>query len=71
MVGFDHDDTAVASATHNFSSYPNIKIFKADALSIPLEDESFDFVICMTTFANFGSQKLAILAEMKRVLKDQ
>ncbi len=36
---------------------------------MPFPDESFDFVVCMTTFANFADKKFIVIDEMKRVLK--
>ena len=69
ITGIDHDDKAIADAKNNFSSYPSIKILKADATKLPFENEEFDFVVCMTTFANFADKRSLILEEMKRVLK--
>lgn len=69
VTGIDHDDKAVANAKGNFSRYSSIKIIKADATNLPFKDEEFDFVICMTTFANFADKKFIILKEMRRVLK--
>lgn len=69
IVGIDHNDKAVADATNNFSKHPSIKIIKADATQLPFNKEEFDFVICMTTFANFADKKFKVLEEMKRVLK--
>lgn len=69
IVGIDHNDKAVADATDNFYGYSSVKIFKADATQLPFNNEEFDFVICMTTFANFADKKFKILEEMKRVLK--
>ena len=71
LTGIDHDPDAVKEAKVNVKKYPKIKIFRAEATVIPFEDKSFDFVICMTTFANFGNKKYKVLDEMKRVLKDQ
>lgn len=70
IKGIDHDQKAVDDARKNFSKYPNINFLKADATKLPLDNESFDFVICMTTFANFADKKFIILDEMKRVLKN-
>ena len=70
ITGIDHDDKAIADAKNNFSSYPSIKILKADATKLSFENEKFDFVVCMTTFANFADNKFIILEEMKRVLKN-
>lgn len=69
IVGIDHDEKAVAHAKNNFFSYSTIKIRKADATKLSFKDAEFDFVICMTTFANFGDKKFIVLDEMKRVLK--
>jgi len=69
ITGIDHDDKAITDAKNNFSSYLSIKILKADATKLPFENEEFDFVVCMTTFANFADKRSLILEEMKRVLK--
>jgi ubiquinone/menaquinone biosynthesis C-methylase UbiE len=70
IIGIDNDDIAVKDAKINFKNYPNVKILLAEASKLPFKDKSFDFVMCMTTFANFGNEKYKILKEMKRVLKD-
>jgi len=70
ITGIDHDDKAIADAKNNFSSYPSIKILKEDATKLPFQSEDFDFVVCLTTFANFADNKFIILEEMKRVLKN-
>ncbi|MBW2990702.1 class I SAM-dependent methyltransferase [Candidatus Woesearchaeota archaeon] len=70
IVGIDHDSQAVAEAKQKFSKYKNIKFMETEADDLPFEDKSFDYVICMTTFANFGKKKYDIINEMKRVLLD-
>ena len=70
IVGIDHDEKAVADAKNNFKDYKTIRILKAKAENLPFENKEFDFVICMTTFANFADSKQKVLSEMKRVLKD-
>lgn len=70
IVGIDHDEKAVADAKSNFKNHPNIKILKARAENLPFENKEFNFVMCMTTFANFADSKQKVLLEMKRVLKD-
>lgn len=70
ITGIDYDDKAINDAKNNFSKNPSIKIFKSDATDLPFENNEFDFVICMTTFANFADKKFIILEEMKRVLKE-
>jgi ubiquinone/menaquinone biosynthesis C-methylase UbiE len=69
IIGIDYDNKAVANAQNNFNNYPSVKIIEADATNLPFQDMSFDFVICMTTFANFNDKKFIALEEMKRVLK--
>ncbi len=69
ITGIDHDINAVRVAKKNFSKFPEIKIIKAEATDLPFEDNEFDFVICMGTFANFADKKIKALTEMKRVLK--
>jgi len=69
IAAIDHDLKAVDDAINNFKNYPSIKIVLADAKNIPFKDETFDFILCLTTFANFADNKYKILEEMKRVLK--
>jgi ubiquinone/menaquinone biosynthesis C-methylase UbiE len=69
ITGIDHDDEAIAEAKNNFAGYPSISFIRADAANLPFDHEKFDFVVCMTTFANFADTKFIILEEIKRVLK--
>ena len=68
-VGIDHDEKAISSAKNNFSRYPAVKFLKMDATNLSFDDGTFDFIICMGTFANFAEDKFEVLKEMKRVLK--
>ncbi len=70
ITGIDHDEKAIQEISRRFIDYPSIKFIKADAEHLPFENDSFDHVICMTSFANFANKKFEILEEMKRVLKD-
>ncbi|MGV8140983.1 MAG: class I SAM-dependent methyltransferase [Candidatus Woesearchaeota archaeon] len=70
ITGVDYDPKAVADAKKYFNKYKDIKIIEADATDLPFKKESFDYVICMTTFANFADKKYLALEEMKRVLKN-
>ncbi len=70
LVGIDNNEKAFKDGKRNFENHPSIKILLADAIDIPFKDKSFDFVICMTTFVNFGNKKYKALGEMKRVLKE-
>lgn len=69
LTGIDYDPSTVKVARDEFKDYPTIKIFKANAKKLPFKNNYFDYVICMTSFANFGKDKYKILKEMKRVLK--
>lgn len=71
ITGIDHDVLAVKHAKENFKEYSNVKILLADAKELPFSKESFDIVICMGSFCNFGDYKLKALSEMKRVLKNE
>jgi len=71
LTGIDHDPEAVKKAEANLNGHSGVKILSAEATNLPFKDEFFDFVICMTTFANFGDKKYKALDEMKRVLKNQ
>jgi ubiquinone/menaquinone biosynthesis C-methylase UbiE len=68
IVGIDNDPKAVKDAKANLK---DIDIQLADGKNLPFEDNSFDFVICMTTPANFGDEKQKFYAEMKRVVKEE
>ena len=70
LVGIDHDPNAVFKTKRNLKKYKTIKILRAEATKLPFKEKTFDFVLCMTTFANFGNKKYKVLKEMKRVLKD-
>jgi ubiquinone/menaquinone biosynthesis C-methylase UbiE len=71
ITGVDHDEDAVQHARDNFREYRNVKILLADAVKLPFKNKSFDFVMCMTTFANFAYKKYKALKEMRRVVKDK
>ncbi|HLC86400.1 MAG TPA: class I SAM-dependent methyltransferase [Candidatus Nanoarchaeia archaeon] len=70
LIGIDNEAKAVKDAKENFKSYPELKFLLADVRSIPFEDNYFDFVLCIGTFANFYNYKFKALEEMKRVVKN-
>ncbi len=70
ITGIDHDEKAIEESRAKFSEYETVQFLKADAQQLPFGNQEFDFVICMTSFANFADDKAVILQEMKRVLKD-
>lgn len=49
------------------SKYP-LKLFKADARTLPFEDDYFDLVICSHVIEHIADDK-AVLSEIRRVLK--
>lgn len=71
IVGIDIDVQAVEETKKLFKNHPKVKILVMDGTNISFEDNSFDYVLCMTTFANFGDKKYKILEEMKRVVKKE
>jgi len=71
LTGLDIDENTVKIATERFSKCKNVKIILCNANSLPFKNESFDYVICIGTFANFGETKFEVLEEMKRVLKKE
>jgi len=68
IVGIDNNIKAVEDAKINLGK---VDIRLADGIDLPFEDNSFDFVICMTTPANFGKEKQKFYSEMKRVMKQE
>jgi len=70
ISGIDWDKEAVKEAKKNLSKFRNIKIFLEDAQEMHFKNNTFDYIICMgNTFGDFGTDKLKILKEMKRVIK--
>ncbi|MBS3093799.1 class I SAM-dependent methyltransferase [Candidatus Pacearchaeota archaeon] len=69
ITAIDNDPKAVIDASNNFKRYKTINISLANAKDLPFKDNTFDHVLCLTTFANFGDDKYKILEEMKRVVR--
>ena len=69
LVGIDHDKTAVKHAKENFKRFQKVKIVLGEANNLPFKSDSFDYVICIGSFINFGQKKEKALNEMKRVVK--
>lgn len=66
IVGIDIDEKAINDAESNLDG---IDFRVADGKNLPFKDSSFDYIICMTTPANFGDDKDKFYSEMKRVVK--
>jgi ubiquinone/menaquinone biosynthesis C-methylase UbiE len=71
VYGVDHDKKAIEHAKEKFKNVPKSEMVVGEADAIPYENDFFDYVICIGTFANFGSIKFKVLEEMKRVLKKE
>ena len=71
ITGIDNDETAIMHSRENLKDYPNVKLILAEGKELPFIEETFDYITCIGTFANFGEDKYKILAEMKRVLKEK
>lgn len=70
VFGIDNDDVAIGDARQNFSDVNSVGIQKAEATKLPFEDKTFDVVIFFDILQNLDSNKLQVLMEAKRVLKD-
>ena len=68
QIGIDHDINVVKHAIKKIDDIP-IKIIFGEGINLPFENESFDNVLCLGTFANLDYERLKVLNEMKRVLK--
>ncbi|MEK6830190.1 MAG: class I SAM-dependent methyltransferase [Nanoarchaeota archaeon] len=71
IFGIDHDKKAIAGAKKVFKIYKNVKLKLADATNLPFANGYFDYVMCMTSFTNLGKNKISVLNEMKRVVKNK
>ncbi len=71
IIGIDSNTTFFNQTKQKLSKYSNVEVFEEDAVKMHFHDESFDFIICMgNTFGDFANNKIPILREMKRVLKN-
>ncbi|MBT7102372.1 class I SAM-dependent methyltransferase [archaeon] len=70
IYGVDNDTTAVLDARRNLVDVPEASILLEDGRDLPFRGNLFDYVICMTTPANFGEDKYKFYGEMRRTLKD-
>lgn len=71
IVGIDYEPSAVKNAQKKFRNQPKVKILLANALNIPFANKTFDFVTMSGTLTNFRQNKVAVLQEMARVLKNK
>lgn len=70
VIGVDNDENMVREAKQDLSNSDNVEVFLKEADNLSFDDDSFDYVICMTnTFGDFPDKKVDVLKEMKRVCK--
>ena len=68
VTGADLDETLLAVATSNYGHLPNLHFKKADAASLPFDNNRFDLVFSRYLLMHVDDP-VAALAEMKRVCK--
>jgi len=70
LYGIDYDENAGLQARTKLDSEGmNVNILLMQAHDLIFRDDSFDYVLSLTTPANFASKKKQIFSEMKRVVK--
>ena len=67
VTGVDFSIEMARQAHRNFP-FPNVNVVDADVTNLPFQDDSFDFAISFSAFADF-SDKTRALQEIHRVLK--
>ena len=67
--GIDLSSAMIFKAQENFKNRKNFHFIKANAESIPLEDNFFDVIICTNSFHHYLHPEKA-LSEMHRLLKN-
>jgi SAM-dependent methyltransferase len=68
FYGVDLSAKMIERANENFKTNENFHFIKANAESIPLDDNLFDFIICTNSFHHYSDPDKA-LKEMYRLLK--
>lgn len=71
IIGIDIDKQALKESIQKFKNNKKIIITEWSAFALPFSDKEFDNVLLMDTLVNFSNNKLKVLSEMKRVLKDK
>jgi ubiquinone/menaquinone biosynthesis C-methylase UbiE len=70
LVGIDNDHKAIKDARKNLKKFPNIQVILSEAIKLPFPKKTFDYIILLDILQNLGSDKIKLLSEAKRVLKD-
>ncbi len=70
IFGIDIDEHAIIPAKKKFVDNPIVSVSLGDGRDLMYKDNYFDYVLCMTTPANFGEDRDKFYSEMKRVVKE-
>jgi ubiquinone/menaquinone biosynthesis C-methylase UbiE len=68
FYGIDISSKMIEKAVKNCGGCENIHFYKADAATLPFEDDFFDSIICTNSFHHYFSPS-KVLNEVYRVLK--
>jgi SAM-dependent methyltransferase len=75
VLGVDVSDEMVSRATelHPRDLYPNLRFSSSDGLTLPVQDESFDFAFSYEVLQHMPSHEVIVrnLQEVRRVLRPQ
>ncbi|MGI8883671.1 MAG: methyltransferase domain-containing protein [Pyrinomonadaceae bacterium] len=70
LIGVELNERSAESIIEESKNFGEIKVVRADALSLPFSDESFDYVICSLFTHHFTDENVvAVLRELSRVAR--
>ncbi|PZS01650.1 MAG: hypothetical protein DLM69_04780 [Candidatus Chloroheliales bacterium] len=69
IIAVDRDAASEQQVKQATAGLGNVYFEQADATDLPFDDASFDLVICHRPLHDFGEELLAVLREVRRVLK--
>jgi SAM-dependent methyltransferase len=70
VVGVDSSPQMLAAAAHRNAGHANVTFHEADATELPIEDASFDALVCVQVL-EYVRDTAAALAEMHRILRER